>query len=324
VDPPEIIMRRGGYTKVYTQLQREEESARRKHELAKTARKKIEREASKRRAAASQSDLRRSKRFLAPRDHDGREKIDRARVSGKDAIAGKLLRQIQGRLKQAREKEGGTGVKKTYETGIWLPGARSKRDVLFSIDEGSIELGAERSLRYPKLVMHPNDRIALTGPNGMGKSTLVRHIIESLDMPEERLTYVPQEIDRLSSSAILKRARDLPRKTLGRMMIAVNRLGSRPQRLLESVEPSPGETRKLLLALGIAHEPHVIIMDEPTNHMDLPSIQCLEDALDGCPCGLLLVSHDKLFLKRLTNRWWDVLRFDHPSDDVELREKRWE
>ncbi|UCG52834.1 MAG: ABC-F family ATP-binding cassette domain-containing protein [Candidatus Latescibacterota bacterium] len=324
VDPPEILMRRGGYTKAYTQLQREEESARRRHELARATRKKLEREASRRRAAASQSDLRRSRRFLARGDHDGREKIDRARVSGKDAVAGKLLRQIQGRLKQAREKETGAEVKKTYDTGIWLPSARSRRDVLFSIDDGSIELGAGRSLRHPALVMRPDDRIALTGPNGAGKSTLVRHIVDSLDMPEERLTYVPQEIDRTSSITILKRARELPRKKLGVMMTAVSRLGSRPQRLLESVEPSPGETRKLLLALGIAHEPHLIIMDEPTNHMDLPSIQCLEDALDGCPCGLLLVSHDRHFLKRLTNRRWDVLRFGQSADDLELREKRWE
>jgi ATPase subunit of ABC transporter with duplicated ATPase domains len=47
-------------------------------------------------------------------------------------------------------------------------------------------------------------------------------------------------------------------------------------------------------------------MDEPTNHMDLPSIQCLEDALSDCPCALLLVSHDMQFLRGLTTKRWDI------------------
>jgi ATPase subunit of ABC transporter with duplicated ATPase domains len=83
-------------------------------------------------------------------------------------------------------------------------------------------------------------------------------------------------------------------------------LGSRPEKLLNSDEPSPGETRKLLLAVGMTHTPHIIIMDEPTNHMDLPSIECLEQALKDCPCSLLLVSHDRYFLNKLTSREWNI------------------
>ena len=65
--------------------------------------------------------------------------------------------------------------------------------------------------------------------------------------------------------------------------------------------------RKILLALGISLNPHLIVMDEPTNHMDLPSITCLEDALADCPCGLLLVSHDLLFLDRLCDKRWEIV-----------------
>jgi len=90
------------------------------------------------------------------------------------------------------------------------------------------------------------------------------------------------------------------------MMTVVSCLGSRPHRLLESVEPSPGEIRKILLATGIANVPHLIVMDEPTNHLDLPSIQCLEQALAGCPCGLLLVSHDRRFLNSLAHKRWHI------------------
>jgi ATPase subunit of ABC transporter with duplicated ATPase domains len=323
VDPPQTDMRRGGYTKAHAERERERESLRRKHEIARASRKKIEREASKRREAASAADVRRSKRGLARGDHDAKEKIDRARVTGRDAVAGKLLRQIQGRLKQARRKEESIQVQKTYETGIWLAGARSKRDLLFAIEKGEIEFGGGRSLAHPHLAMKPDGRVALTGPNGGGKSTLVRRIVESLDIPPERLTYVPQEIDARAASKVLDAARSLPRDKLGFMMTVVSRLGSRPHRLLESDAPSPGETRKLLLAMGIAREPHLIIMDEPTNHMDLPSIQALEDALDGCPCGLLLVSHDLQFLTRLTHTRWDVTRAPERPGAFALRETRW-
>ena len=170
--------------------------------------------------------------------------------------------------------------------------------------------------------MRPDDRIALTGPNGAGKSTLIRRIVASLDLPAERLTYVPQEIGLDASARIMESARALPRDKLGFMMTVVSRLGSRPHRLLESLEPSPGEMRKLLLAMGVAREPHLIIMDEPTNHMDLPSIQCLEDALSDCPCGLLLVSHDVRFLQKLTTRLWDISRVAGETEAFVLRDAR--
>ena len=101
--------------------------------------------------------------------------------------------------------------------------------------------------------------------------------------------------------------RRLPGADLGRLMTVVSRLGSSPDRVIESLEPSPGETRKLLLALGITRTPHLIVMDEPTNHMDLPSIRCLEESLKNCPCSLLLVSHDRAFLKALTTKTWSIV-----------------
>jgi len=108
------------------------------------------------------------------------------------------------------------------------------------------------------------------------------------------------------SKEILAEVQDLPNEKLGHLMTIISRLGSRPHRLLDSTEPSPGETRKLLLALGMTHAPHIIILDEPTNHMDLPSIECLENALAECPGSLLLVSHDRRFLKKLTSIQWEI------------------
>ena len=146
----------------------------------------------------------------------------------------------------------------------------------------------------------------LVGPNGSGKSTLISHIVQRVDLGEDKLIYIPQEIDGQSSRQIISSAKRLPGDQLGRVMAIVSHLNSRPERLLESHDLSPGEIRKLLLATGITHDPYLIIMDEPTNHMDLPSIECLEAALSECPCGMLLVSHDRLFLDKLTDRTWHI------------------
>ena len=89
-------------------------------------------------------------------------------------------------------------------------------------------------------------------------------------------------------------------------MAIVSRLGSRSERLLDGATPSIGETRKLLLALGMSRQPHIILMDEPTNHMDLPSIECLEQALADCPCCLVLISHDRRFLDQLIQQCWHI------------------
>jgi len=197
---------------------------------------------------------------------------------------------------------------------VWLEGEQSKRDTLFRLAAGVLSLGEPRHLVYPELIMTPSDRIALTGPNGSGKTTLIRMVLEHLNIPTDRLLYLPQEIDASSSSRTIERIRQLSRDELGRVMSLVTRLGSDPDRVMETKEPSPGEMRKVLIAMGLAAYPHLIILDEPTNHLDLPSIECLEKALSDCTCGLLLVSHDDRFLEALTDRRWHIEpRSDEPD-----------
>jgi ATPase subunit of ABC transporter with duplicated ATPase domains len=137
---------------------------------------------------------------------------------------------------------------------------------------------------------------------------LIRHLLGHLRLPAEKLVSVPQEISAEDSRALLEAIKRLPNDERGRVMTTISRLGSRPGRLLESALPSPGEVRKLLLALGIVRGPHLIVMDEPTNHMDLPGIRCLEEALADCPCAMLLVSHDEAFLAGITATEWLLAR----------------
>ena len=315
VEPPDAILRPGNYSHGLQQAEKDEMTVQKQRTQAKQDFSRLRRETVKRRDAASQVHRKRSKRGLALKDHDARGKIDLARVTGKDGAAGKRLGQLEGRLSQTRMKMNSIKVKKTYKMGIWMSGAKSTRNTLFNLLAGSLPLGVDRWLHFPDLSMKPDDRIALTGLNGSGKSTLIDHIMQSLNLQVQDVTYVPQEIDIHASQDIMTRARNLPNEKLGQMLTVVSRLGSRPHRLLESLEPSPGEIRKILLATGIANVPHLIVMDEPTNHLDLPSIECLENALVDCPCGLLLVSHDRRFLDTLTHKRW------HISEDTRMKGK---
>lgn len=90
-------------------------------------------------------------------------------------------------------------------------------------------------------------------------------------------------------------------------MSIVSRLGSRPESVLQTDMPSPGEARKVMLALGLVREPWLVVTDEPTNHMDLPSIECLESALCDCTCAMLLVSHDRRFLEKVVDVEWRIV-----------------
>jgi ATPase subunit of ABC transporter with duplicated ATPase domains len=165
------------------------------------------------------------------------------------------------------------------------------------------------------------DHIGIVGPNGAGKSTLIRHLVKHKAIPDNRLVYIPQEIDTDLAHQILRRVRQLSKTIQGELLSYVACLGSNAQRLLETERPSPGELRKLKLALGMTGTPYLIVMDEPTNHLDLPSIKALEKALSVCNCALILVSHDLDFLKSLVTTFWQLtpITADESPGFVELQ-----
>jgi ATPase subunit of ABC transporter with duplicated ATPase domains len=198
-------------------------------------------------------------------------------------------------------------VAKEYRLGIELTGEPSQRNWILNLRSGELPLGRSRVLQFENLVLRPEDRIAIVGPNGAGKSTLVRHIIGNINLPADRVVYMPQEIDRIHAAAILTDVRHLQPRELGNVMTMISRLGSRPERLLESAEPSPGELRKIQLALGMSRVPNLIVMDEPTNHLDLPSMECMQQALSQVRCALVLVSHDRPFLEHVTEITWQLV-----------------
>jgi ATPase subunit of ABC transporter with duplicated ATPase domains len=306
LDPPDVTVRPGGYTEALELAGADYDRARREYRNARRDLRRLEATAAERARKAANAYRMRSKRGLAPRDHDARSRKNLARYTGKDGQAGRVLRQLDGRLAQARARLDSIRIKRRQPVAIDMRGEPAKRDTVVRIPPTALRLGESRSLEFPELVMTPEDRVALVGPNGAGKSTLVRHIARTLALEGERVVHVPQEIDSEASARIIEDVRGLRGGDLGRVMSYVACLGSLPERLLQTEIPSPGETRKLLLALGLLRRPHLVIMDEPTNHLDLPSIEALENALDKCEGAMLLVSHDLRLLRRLTRTTWRI------------------
>lgn len=308
------ILRPGSYSQGAEAQAREALAQQREREKLDREVRGLRAELQTRREQTAKSERQRSKRGLAKHDHDAKTRIDAARCT--DSGSGARLRQLEGRFRQSLEQRESLEVRRSFALGIQLPGEPSPKRHLLSIPESTLPLGPERSLVLPALVIHPEDRIGLSGPNGSGKSTLIRTILQHLEMAEDRLAYIPQEIDASRSRELLQAFKELNPEQRGQALSLVRRLGSDPARLLQSEEPSPGELRKLLLATRVQQVPQLIILDEPTNHMDLPTVICLEEALAECRAALILVSHDAPFLDRLTNRRWHI---EKRADRCELR-----
>ena len=313
--PPSVKVFPGGYSQTREQMLVDREVSQRARSKAQRESKKLHRELVQRRQNEARHFAARSKRGIAAKDSDARDKINLARAT--DGNAGKTLRQLEGRKAQADARLAAAVVEKAHATGFWLPGSRSHRKLVLDMPPSHFALGEGRQLKTPLLQLGPADRVAITGANGLGKSTLLNKLVPAAGLDQDKMIYLPQELSVKQSKAVLEEARSLRSDRLGALMQIVSRLGSRPERLLESRLPSPGEVRKLLLALGVARSPHLIVMDEPTNHLDLPSIEALEAALRECPCALLLVSHDEHFLDKVGVQRWTIEAT--PDGDSTLR-----
>ena len=183
------------------------------------------------------------------------------------------------------------------------------------LDGVRFTLGNTALLQGAALSVSPGERLALVGRNGSGKSTLLRIAAGELEseagtrflQPGTTMRYLPQEPD-LSGHASVE---DYVLGGLGPMDDA-HRARQRLEALgLTGAEDparlSGGEARRAALARALAPDPDILLLDEPTNHLDLPAIEWLEAELAGMRGALVLISHDRRFLSRLSRAtlWLD-------------------
>lgn len=262
-------------------------------------------------------------------DHDAAARIDAARISGKDKTAGDAGKRFATRLTQAAAKRDSIAKPLSRKEGFSLdvPEADSYvPEILLTMEAGILSPGdadtdGTYSLEIPELLIRRKSRIALTGENGSGKTMLVHKITELLS--SRPYFCLHQEVSEDEAQRAGKLFGSLEDALRGQVLSTVYRMGSEPDQLLTRQHAglnqiSPGELRKLMIAMAVCGcnadnqtslPLQLLILDEPTNHMDIGSIQSLESALNAVECALLIISHDAVFLDRTgCSEKWHITR----------------
>jgi ATP-binding cassette subfamily F protein uup len=159
-------------------------------------------------------------------------------------------------------------------------------------------------LREADLAIEPKARVCLVGRNGAGKSTLLRILTDEI-LPDEgertlnpgaRIVRVDQEpVIRGDSLADWASSGGAARHKAETQLESFGLDPARPTKGL-----SGGEVRRAALARAFAEDPDVLLLDEPTNHLDILAIERLERKIAACRAAVLMVSHDRAFLQRVT------------------------
>jgi ABC transport system ATP-binding/permease protein len=195
---------------------------------------------------------------------------------------------------------------------------RLGKDVVDLVD-ASVTLGERRLLDRVTWRLAPGDRIGIVGVNGSGKSTLMRAIYGDLPLSAGKrkvgktvsmayLTQEVRELDKFDDWRVIEAIEDVKAFTrLGDKDVSASQLakrlgfsGGRQQTRVSDL--SGGERRRLQFLRLLMAEPNVLILDEPTNDLDIETLTSMEDVLDGWAGTLLVVSHDRYLLERMCDR----------------------
>ena len=177
-------------------------------------------------------------------------------------------------------------------------------------------LGGRTIIDNLDLLLTPGKRLGVTGPNGSGKTTLLRMIAGELapdggtiqTADRLRTVYFEQNRESLDQTLTLKRAlapegdQVIYRERPLHVASWAKRFLFRPEQLETSVSKlSGGEKARIVLARLMLRPADLLVLDEPTNDLDIPTLEVLEESLLEFPGALVLVTHDRYLMDRMAN-----------------------
>ena len=238
--------------------------------------------------------------------------VDRFRYKASKA------RQAQSRLKAIARLEPIPAVIEAPHVVLRFPEPEVPPPPLITLEHAAAGYGDQVVLARLDLRLDPDDRIALLGANGNGKSTLAKLLAGRLEplagevvrAPKLRVGYFAQhqiEALRPADSALAHLARRLPAEREERLRARLGGFGL-PQDKAELPAGllSGGEKARLTFALISAAAPQLLILDEPTNHLDIDSREALIEAINGFAGAVVLISHDPHLIELTADRLWLV------------------
>ncbi len=206
--------------------------------------------------------------------------------------------------------------------------ARLGRTV-FELEDVTVKAGEKLLLEHLTWQLGPGDRIGLLGVNGAGKTSLLRAMQAAYATQGDvqpaggvvkvgktvRLAYLSQEVAELDPATRVLQAVEQVRGRVdlgkGREMSAgqlCEQFGFGKDKQWTPVgDLSGGERRRLQLLRLLMDEPNVLFLDEPTNDLDIETLNQLEDVLDGWPGSMVVISHDRFFIERTTDTAYALL-----------------
>jgi ATP-binding cassette, subfamily F, member 3 len=268
----------------------------------------------------------------AKRQADERKRLQ-AFVDRFKAKASKA-RQAQSRVKMLERMKPVTALVTQDVREISFPTPeRMLSPPIIAVDDVSVGYDPNRPvLNRVTLRIDTDDRIALLGANGNGKSTLVKLLANKLAPFSGQITraekvsvgyFAQHQVDELNLDAspydhIRGLMPDAPESRVRARTGAIGFSGKAGDTLVKSL--SGGEKARLLLGLATFFGPNVIILDEPTNHLDIDSRAALAEAINDFPGAIIMVSHDRYLIEACADRLWvvanqTVIAYDGDLDD---------